>query len=96
METNLHNQDVEGLLLKFIHFVGDYKHIQTTRRSHKKEIRIVRNRPDIYSYRDSMGFRIYPSSNDHALDTNSKKLKVKLIDASIENLIYKSFHFQNV
>lgn len=88
MKINLNNKDVDGLLFKFHHFVGDYNHVQTTRRVHRREIRIVRNRSDIYSFRDSMGFRIYPSASDQLHDLNSKKLKVKLLDVPVFHYSY--------
>ena len=61
MLENLDNQQVEGFLFNFLHFIGDYKHIGTTRKWHRREIRIVRNNPNVYSYKDSQGFRAYPS-----------------------------------
>jgi len=85
---NLNNDQVEGFLFKYRHFIGDYKHIGTTRKWHRREVRIVRNRPDIYSYRDSQGFRIYPSEKDYVNNTNSRKLNVKLINATVFHYSY--------
>lgn len=61
MEKYQHNERIEGFLFDFLNFYGGYKYIGVTRRWHRKEIRVVRNRPEIRSYRDSQGFRIYPS-----------------------------------
>ena len=88
MEDNLENQEVEGFLFNFYHFIGDYYHIGTTRRWHRREIRIVRNMPSVYSYRDSQGFRIYPSETDYVNQTNSRKLHVKLLNARIFHYSY--------
>ncbi|PIH00510.1 hypothetical protein CS542_04180 [Pedobacter sp. IW39] len=40
------------------------------------------NDPSYYSYKDSQGFRSYPSLAD-TKNTNSRKLKVKLLNARI-------------
>lgn len=66
------DQRVEGLLFKYLHFYGSYKYIGTSRRWYRQEIRIIRNKKGIKSYKDAQGFRI-----------NDKKLHVKLIDAYI-------------
>lgn len=88
LKENLEDEKVEGFLLKFIHFFGDYKHIGVTRRWHRHEIRIIRNNPSIYSYNDSMGFRVYPSADDYQKRINSRKLNVKKIDASVFHYSY--------
>ena len=81
LEENLHKKGLDGFLLKFIHFYGDYNHYCPSRRFHQKEIRIVRNNPHIRSYKDSMGFRKF----NNPADPNEKgeKLKVLQIDASV-------------
>ena len=46
---DLHNDlVVEGLLLKYLHFWGDYRHHQVAHGWYKNEIRIIRNKPDIH------------------------------------------------
>lgn len=88
MQDHLEDQSVEGFLFDFRHFIGDYKHIGTTRAWHRREIRIIRNRADIYSYKDSQGFRIYPSEADYINQVNSRKLHVKLLKAKIFHYSY--------
>lgn len=88
MEDNLEDKKVEGFLFNFIHFVGDYRHIGTTRKWHRREIRIIRNDPSFYSYRDSQGFRSYPTLADYSRDTNSRKLNVKLLNAHVFHYSY--------
>ena len=72
MEDNLHNEEVEGLLLKYLHFYGSYDYYGDSRRWYRREIRVLRNNKAIHSYRDAQGFRI-----------SGRKLKVKLIDAYV-------------
>ena len=73
MEDNLANTKVEGLLFKYLHFFGSYDFVGQAHSWYRREIRIVRNRKDIFSYRDAQGFRIKPN----------RKLHVVLIDAYI-------------
>ncbi len=71
-QEHLHNQQVEGLLFRYLHFYGSYDYVGDSRKWYDKEVRIVRNNKSIRSFRDAQGFR-----------KNGEKLKVKLIDAYI-------------
>ena len=62
---------VDGLLFKYKHFYGSFDYVASSSRWYRNEIRIIRNRPDIYSYRDAQGFR----------KGDDKKLSVKAMDA---------------
>lgn len=73
MEDNLDKKKVEGLLFNYLHFFGSYQYIGAKYSWYRREIRIVRNRKNIYSFRDAQGFRI----------GDNKKLRVKLTDAYI-------------
>jgi len=73
MEKYLDDQKVDGLLFKYKHFYGGYNYVGNSYRWYSHEIRVIRNRPDIYSYRDAQGFR----------KGDNKKLNVKPIDAYI-------------
>ena len=73
METWLPDKTVDGLLFKYFHFYGSFAYIGAGRKWYRKEIRIIRNNPDIVSWNDAQGFRF----SDHS------KLKVKEIDAHI-------------
>lgn len=64
---------VDGLLFKYLHFYGSYDYVGESFSWYRREIRVIRKRDDIFSYRDAQGFRKSP--ND--------KLRVKLIDAYI-------------
>lgn len=73
MQDHLENKRVDGLLFKYRHFWGSYDYVASSYKWYRKEIRIVRNDPSIYSYRDAQGFR----------KGNNQKLGVKPIDAWI-------------
>jgi hypothetical protein len=64
---------IDGLLFKYYHFYGSYDYICDSTHWYRREIRIIRNNPNIYSYGDAQGFR----------KDNNKKLNVKLINAHI-------------
>jgi len=73
MEQHLHNQAVDGLLFHYQHFYGSYDFVGSSTNWYPHEIRIVRNNPAIYSYRDAQGFRM----------DDGRKLKVKPVDAYV-------------
>lgn len=73
MEKYLDDPKVDGLLFKYKHFYGGYNYVGNSYRWYSHEIRVIRNRSDIYSYRDAQGFR----------KKGDKKLNVKPIDAYI-------------
>ena len=81
LQENVHTKGLDGFLLNFIHFYGDYLHYCSSRRFHLKEIRIVRNNPQIRSYKDSMGFRKYNNPGD--AQEKGTKLKVLPLNAAV-------------
>jgi hypothetical protein len=72
MQLCLANPKIEGFLFKYKHFYGSYDFFAHSRRWYHREIRIVRNLPQIHSYKDAQGFRF-----------EDRKINVKLIDAYI-------------
>ncbi len=68
-----HDLQVDGLLFNYRHFYGSYDYYGESWRWYRREIRVVRNNKDIFSYKDAQGFRKKPN----------QKLKVKLIDAFV-------------
>jgi len=73
MQQYLNDKQVDGLLFKYLHFYGSYDYIGDSTRWYRREIRVIRPNPNIYSYRDAQGFR----------KDDNKKLSVKLIEAYI-------------
>jgi hypothetical protein len=73
MQDYLSDPKVDGLLFNYVHFFGSYDHVGLKHSWYRREIRIIRNRKDIFSYKDAQGFRKQPNA----------KLNVKLIDASM-------------
>lgn len=66
---------VDGLLFKYRHFFGSYHYIGSSTQWYRKEIRIIKNNKNIYSYRDAQGFR----------KNRNEKLRVKPVDAYINH-----------
>jgi len=58
-ERLLGDRRVEGLLFDYLHFFGDYRHVQTGHGWYQKEIRVIRNGIGVRSVRDAQSFR-YP------------------------------------
>ena len=79
MEQCLKDPEVEGLLFNYLHFYGSYDYLGASRRWYRREVRIVRNLPDIRSYRDAQGFRRYPNG----AEGGGQKLKVRRLNASV-------------
>jgi len=75
--------EVEGLLQPFMHFWGSYDYVRTSRKVHKHEIRILRNKQFIRSFRDSQGFRKYSGLAGYEAGEKGEKLHVKKIDAPV-------------
>lgn len=55
----LPDRRVEGLLFDYLHFFGDYDHIQPGQGWYRREIRMIRNGIGVRSVRDAQSFR-YP------------------------------------
>ncbi len=53
----LHDERVEALLFDYLHFFGDYRHVQVGQGWYPTEIRVVRNGVGIRSVRDAQSFR---------------------------------------
>lgn len=73
MLTYQNQEQVEGLLFKYHHFFGSYDYLADSKSWYRKEIRIIKNKKEIRSYKDAQGFR----KNDNT------KLRVKEIDARV-------------
>lgn len=84
-EELLDDREVEGLLFKYLHFWGDYEHVQDTHCWYRKEIRIVRNDQEIHSWESAQSFRRIPDFDgiSYRQQDNTFKLKVAEVDAYI-------------
>lgn len=69
----LNNPAVEGFLFKYFHFWGDYNHYLPFHGWYKNEIRIIRNRIGVQSFKDAQSFR----------KQDNQKLRVKALSAHI-------------
>ncbi|MCX8148404.1 MAG: glycosyltransferase [Thermaurantimonas sp.] len=85
--------EAEGILVQFFHFWGDYEHIHRSHAWYKEEIRLIRNLPQIHSWRDAQSFRYYlktpTSATDYMSKSQSRKLRVVRSDVRV-------FHYGHV
>lgn len=74
--ANLSNHKVEGFVFDYLHFWGDYDHYFRNHTWYKKEIRIIRNLPEIHSWRDAQSFRWIPdfTAKDYRRKKNTRVL----------------------
>ncbi len=75
LKQHQHNTTVDGLLFDYLHFYGSYDYVATANKWYTNEIRIIKNNPNIYSYKDAQGFR----------KNTNQKLDVKSIAATIHH-----------
>lgn len=69
----VNDKNVDGLLFHYEHFYGSFDYVGASWKWYRREIRIIRNDKNIFSYRDAQGFRKRPN----------EKLRVRLINATI-------------
>jgi hypothetical protein len=81
----LDQPEVEGFLLKYRHFYGDYSHYFDGYGWYPREIRIIRNVPEIHSYISAQSFRRIPDfdGKNYRVKEGTHKLKVVLLDAYV-------------
>ena len=73
MSKHQNQENVDGLLFKYLHFYGSYDYVGDSSKWYSHEIRVIKNNPKIYSYKDAQGFR----KNDN------EKLNVVDVDAYV-------------
>lgn len=84
-EELLNYRNVDGLLFNYRHFWGDYDHYQDNHCWYEREIRIIRNDPDIHSWESAQSFRRIPDFDgiNYRQQENTYKLNVATVDAYI-------------
>ena len=81
----LNDKSVDGFLFNYYHFYGNYDHYFRDHCWYPNEIRIVRNDPDIHSFKDAQSFRRIPNFDGvtYRAKVNTFKLNVVQLDANI-------------
>ena len=91
-KSELNNLKVDGFLFKYLHFWGDYNHYHLSHVWYNREIRIIRNLPEIHSWKDAQSFRKFNSWNgsfeDYQRKEGTEKLKVKELDIHVYHYGY--------
>lgn len=81
----LYEKEIDGLLFDYIHFYGSYDHYMPFHGIYPKEIRIVRNNPEIHSFQSAQSFRKIPNfdGSSYRKQEGSFKLNVAKVNAEI-------------
>lgn len=74
-------KEVEGFLFNYMHFFGDYRHYNDHHGWYPKEIRIVRNDPDIHSYISAQSFRRIPDFDGKSYRQKEGTYKLHVIES---------------
>lgn len=79
------DEEVEGFIFGYKHFWGDYFHYQKTHGWYPFEIRIVRNDPEIHSWKSAQSFRRIPHFDglNYRQEEGTYKLKVIKLQAEV-------------
>ncbi|MEX2596418.1 MAG: hypothetical protein WEC59_05745 [Salibacteraceae bacterium] len=81
---SLSDPKVEGFLFHYLHFWGDYEHLVTGHSWYEREIRIVRNQPEIHSWQSAQSFRWYDQfTGNYQSKYGNRKLRVRQLNARI-------------
>ncbi len=84
-EELLDDHRIEGLVFRYRHFWGDYEHVQDGHCWYRKEIRIVRNLPELHSWESAQSFRKIPDFDglNYRQQAGTYKLRVAEVNAEI-------------
>lgn len=88
LERYYDDDEVEGFLFNYNHFWGDYDHAHRSHGWYKHEIRIIRNKPDVHSWKDAQSFRVYDEFKEDSYEEymrveGTRKLRVVPLKAYI-------------
>lgn len=73
--------EVEGVLFQYLHFWGDYQHVVDSHGWYKKEIRLIRNRPEIHSWQSAQSFRLIPEFDGKSYRQKEGTQKLKVLES---------------
>lgn len=84
-EEMLPRNEIEGLLFNYRHFWGDYDHYHVSHGWYSREIRIIRNDPEIHSWESAQSFRRIPGFDglNYRVQQGTRKLRVAAVDAYV-------------
>lgn len=83
-EKYLDDTSIEGFLFDYLHFWGDFRHYIVSHKWYPKEIRIIRNHPDIHSWKDAQSFRRIPDFGDFDYSRKKNTFKLRVVPSGAE------------
>ena len=72
VEQMENNPAIDGLVYNFLHFYADPYIRKHTSNTYRKEVRLIRNRPNIVSWKDAQGFRFDDGSKISAVENPAR------------------------
>lgn len=84
-EQLLYVKEIDALLFRYYHFWADYRHYHRSHGWYDREIRIIRNDPEIHSWKSAQSFRRIPDFDGlhYRMIDGTQKLNVAEVDAHI-------------
>jgi len=96
MKQYLNDDEVEGLRFKYKHFYGSYDYYQDNyRKWYVKEVRVIKNNPDIVSMGDAMNFAHRNYQNLKAVDIKAEIFHYGWVRPP-QNLLDKRINFEKL
>lgn len=93
MKKHKDDVSVDGLLFDYQHFYGSYDYIGKSTKWYRKEIRVVKPKHKIYSYRDAQGFRKEGNQKLNVIETGAHIHHYGWVkDPRAQQLKQESFH----
>ena len=96
MKLYLNDDEIEGLRFRYKHFYGNYNYYQDNyRKWYVKEVRVIKNNPDIVSMGDAMNFAHKNYQNVKAKDINAEIFHYGWVRPP-QNLLEKRINFEKL
>lgn len=79
-EQHHQNPEVEAFALRFHHFWGSFSRTQTSHGWYQREVRVIRNLPEIHSFGSAQSFRYIPEFDGRSYHKKEGTRKVRAVE----------------
>jgi glycosyltransferase involved in cell wall biosynthesis len=94
------NLEMDGAIFDYVHFYGNVDIFKHTKTTYRREVRLIRNRRDIKSWKDAQGFRHKDDTKLYCLKSNARIFhygwarKEQIMNQKVQSF-EKLYHGQN-